>query len=306
VRRAITGTKTSSTSQGKSAIITVTYNEIPDLKVFEDAAQLVDYVILCDNSTDSQTVLHLQKFCDRNPKCILLKNNINLGISKAYNKAVAFAENLGVFWLYFFDDDAQFDLNWIRMARCSWEELERLGSRVGILAPIVSNNRQYLSSRLGMRTDFAKITSIITSGVFTNVDIFNQCGGYNPEFFVDWADLEFARRVQRCGYSVIRLNTVLVFQDFGQSLDNSNLRNRLINAYIKFSSLLSLKLNKSNTFSTSYSVYSTSRYNDQRTNALGSMKHSGIRNLSFRLFLILVHHVVLPQILRKEILLNDG
>lgn len=82
----------------------------------------------------------------------------------------------------------------------------------------------------------------------------------------------------------------------------NRIRNKLINLYIKSSSILSLRLNKSNTLSTYYSVYSVSRYKDQKTNALWSMKHSGIKNLGFRLFLILVHHVVLPKILQKEVL----
>jgi GT2 family glycosyltransferase len=271
------------------------------LKIFEQAAKLVDYVVICDNSSDSSTILYLSAFCKEHPKFLFLKNDTNLGISKAYNKAVALAQNLGVFWLYFFDDDAQFDPRWISVAKESWQELKERRTPVGILAPIVTNDSAYLDSRIGLRGNYSIITSVITSGIFTNVDVFNHSGGYNPDFFVDWADLEFTRRVKQSGFLVIRLNIVLVFQAFGRSLDNQNLRNKLINAYIKSSSLLSLRLNKSNTFSTSYSIYSLSRYSNQKTNALWSMKHSGIKNLGFRLFLILVHHIVLPSILRKEI-----
>jgi len=303
---AISLDQTQTVSSNKSAIITITYNKIPSLKIFEQASEFVDYVIICDNSSDAQTILYLSDFCKSHPKFVFLKNDINLGISKAYNKAVALAQNLGVFWLYFFDDDAQFDPRWISIARRSWSELEGLGLRVGILAPIVSNNIQYLDSTIGLKSSYSTISAVITSGVFTNTDVFNRCGGYNPDFFVDWADLEFTRKVKQSGYLVVRLNMVLIFQAFGRSLDNSNFRNKLINAYIKSSSLLSLKLNKSNTFSTSYSLYSISRYKDQKENAFWSMKHSGIKNLGFRLFLIVVHHLVLPKLLQKEIVLYKG
>ena len=75
----------------KSAIITITYNKIPNLNIFEQAAEFVDYVIICDNSSDSKTILYLSDFCKAHPKFLFLKNSTNLGISKAYNKAVALA-----------------------------------------------------------------------------------------------------------------------------------------------------------------------------------------------------------------------
>ena len=175
---------------------------------------------------------------------------------KLNNKAVALAQNLGVFWLYFFDDDAQFDPRWISIAKESWQELKAHKTPVGILlAPIVTNDSAYLDSRIGLKGNYSTIASVITSGIFTNVDVFNHSGGYNPDFFVDWADLEFTRRVKQSGNLVIRLNIVLVFQAFGRSLDNHNLRNKLINTYIKSSSLLSLRLNKSNTLSTLFCVF---------------------------------------------------
>lgn len=286
----------------KSAIVTITYNKVPNLSIFEQAAQQVDYVILCDNSSKPQISQRISQYCSSHPKFIHLFNNANLGISKAYNKAVAYAQKLGVFWLYFFDDDAQFDLNWITLAKNSWQKLEAQRQPVGILSPIVSNDPKYLRSSIGLKTDFSTISSVITSGMFTTMKVFNRCGGYNPDYFLEWADLEFARRVKQSGFLVFRLNRVLIFQAFGRTLDNANPRNKLVNIYIKYSSLVSLKLNKSNTFSTAYSVYSPSRYKDQTANALWSMKHSGIKNLGFRLFLILVHHVVLPRLLRREIL----
>jgi glycosyltransferase involved in cell wall biosynthesis len=286
----------------KSAIITVTYNKVPDLAIFLKAAPLVDHIIICDNSSDQKVIGYLTEFCKGNAKFVLLQNQANLGISKAYNKAVAYAQKLGVFWLYFFDDDANFDVAWLETARLSWLELEAKGVPVGLLAPIISNDSKYLRSTLGMRSRYSVISSAITSGLFTNVEAFGSCGGYNPEYFVDWADLELCLRIRRCGRLVVRLNEVFVFQAFGRNLLNCNLRNKLINLYIKSSSILSLRLNKSNTLSTSYSVYSVSRYQDQKKNALWSMEHSGIRNLGFRLILIMIHHVVLPKILQKEVL----
>ncbi len=286
----------------KSAIITVTYNKVPSLRNFEKASELVDYVIICDNSSDPFVIGYLERFCSSHPKFVLLKNNENLGISKAYNKSVAFAQTLGVFWLYFFDDDANFDVDWIRKAKSCWRELTLQEVPVGVLAPIITNDEGYFNSTLGFTDRYSIISSVITSGVFTNVEVFNHCGGYNPDFFVDWADLEFSRRVKESGYVAVRLNEVLIFQPFGRNLKNCSLRNRLVNGYIKSTAMVSLKLNKSNTLSTFYSLYSPARYQDQKENALWSMKHSGIKNLGFRLVLILIHHLVLPKILRKEIL----
>lgn len=290
------------TAMDKSAIITVTYNKVPDLTVFEAAASQVDYMLICDNSTDSNVTQILESICRCDHKFVLIKNHENLGISKAYNKAVAYAQKLGVFWLYFFDDDAHFDAQWLSKAKSAWRQLEVSGVPVGLVVPIISNDEKYVNSNLGIKNPTSVISSAITSGVFTNTAVFNRCGGYNPDYFVDWADLEFNRRIKKGGYLVIRLNEVLVYQAFGRNLGGERLRNKFINAYIKSSSMLSLKLNKSNTLSTAYSLYSPSRYRSQRVNAVWTLKHSGIGNLGFRLFLILVHHLVLPRILRREIL----
>lgn len=289
-------------SLNKTAIVTVTYNKVPALDNFRRAAAYVDYVIICDNSSDTHVISRLQKYCKRHPKFILLQNNANLGISKAYNKAVAYAQSLGVFWLFFFDDDAHFELSWLQEAPVAWRVLETQNVPVGLLAPIVTNNPQYLHSNLGFRKPFSVIPSAITSGLFTNTAVFNRCGGYDPAYFVDWADLELCRRMQRSGRLVVRLNKVLIYQTFGRNLVNNRFRNRLINGYVKSIAMLSLRMNKSNTLSTAYSVYSPRRYRDQQKFALQSMKHSGIKNLGFRLALIFIHHLVLPKILKKEVL----
>lgn len=289
----------------KTAIITVTYNKVPALDNFQRAATYVDYVIICDNSSDPQVIARLQKYCERHPKFLLLQNNANLGISKAYNKAVAYARSLGVFWLFFFDDDAHFELNWLQEAPAAWRALEAQNVPVGLLAPIVTNNPQYLHSNLGFRSPFSVISSAITSGLFTNTVVFNRCGGYDPEYFVDWADLELCRRMRQSGRLVVRLNKVLIYQTFGRNLENNCLQNRLVNGYIKSTAMLSLRMNKSNTLSTVYSVYSPGRYRAQQKFALQSMKRSGIKNLGFRLALIFIHHLVLPKILKKEVLYSS-
>ncbi len=290
----------------KSAIVTVTYNKVPALDNFQRAAAYVDYVIICDNSSDPQVIARLQKYCKHHSKFILLQNNRNLGISKAYNKAVAYAQSLGVFWLFFFDDDANFELSWLQEAPNAWRTLEAQNVPVGLLVPIVTNNQQYLYSNLGFRNPFSIISSAITSGLFTNTMVFNRCGGYNPAYFVDWADLELCRRMQQSGRLVVRLNKVLIYQTFGRNLENNRIQNRLVNGYIKSTAMLSLRMNKSNTLSTVYSVYSPTRYRDQKKFALWSMKHSGIKNLGFRLVLIFIHHLVLPKILKKEVLSPRG
>jgi GT2 family glycosyltransferase len=286
----------------KSAIITVTYNKVPDFSFFEDAVPLVDFVVVCDNSTNPQVTACLDEYCRQHPPFHLIRNGKNLGISKAYNKAVAYAEAQGAFWLYFFDDDAHFSLEWLSKAKHTWRELEASGVAVGILVPIISNDKKYVHSTLGIKPSTSIISSAITSGVFTNTEVFSRCGGYNPAFFVDWADLEFNRRIKNGGYHVVRLNEVMIYQPFGRSLTDDGVRNRFINAYIKAYSLVSLKFNKSNTLSTAYSLYSPSRLRSQQANAVWTLKHAGVGNSGFRLFLIMVHHLVLPKLLRREIL----
>ncbi|MCW4001455.1 MAG: glycosyltransferase [Candidatus Bathyarchaeota archaeon] len=290
-----------SDASGKSAIITVTYNKVPDFSCFEAASPMVDYVVICDNSTDKQVTSRLDEYCRCHPQFVLIKNHENLGISKAYNKAVSYAAALGAYWLYFFDDDAHFDAEWLIKAQAAWRWLEASGVPVGLLVPIISNDEKYVNSNLGIKTPYSVISWGITSGFFTTTSVFNRCGGYDPAYFVDWADLEFNRRIRNGGYLVVRLNEVLIHQDFGRSLSGGFL-SRIINAAVKSYSLISLKLNKSNTFTTAYSLYSPSRYRSLSDNGVWSLRQAGMGDSRFRLLMILFQHVFLSRVLRREIL----
>jgi rhamnosyltransferase len=212
---------------GKSAIVIVTYNKAPEFAIFEEAADSVDYIIICDNSSDPDVIKDLSSYCQRHSKYIYLQNNANLGFQKPTTKP-SHMPTARCLLLYFFDDDANFDIEWLSAAKKAWLELEEQNNPVGLLVPIITNDKEYMHSTLGFRGRYSVIASAITSGILTTIDAFSRCGGYNTDYFVDWADLELCRRMQQSGRLVVRLNKVLIYQAFGRNLRNVNLRNRLI------------------------------------------------------------------------------
>ena len=101
-------------------------------------------------------------------------------------------------------------------------------------------------------------------------------GGYNEEIFVDGADFNFSKRLRSCGYTICRLNKILVKQPFGEeNRYQSKYIVKLLNLISHLSSLVALRMNYVNVLRKTYPVYNLSRRKDfyrQKVNSSSGFK----------------------------------
>ena len=230
------------------------YNHVPDFSSLEGSMSHINYVILIDNGSRPEITNELSSFQERNAtRCILIRNKENLGISKAYNEAVRQLSSLGVHWFYLFDHDALFGEEYFLETQKAWIAMEARGITVGMVVPIVSDDKLLLGSRLGIRSKYSLVDTAITSGVFTNLVAYNHINGFDESFFVYGADIDFSLRIAESGRKICRVNIVLVSQDIGpQSSSDGCLDSRLA----KISSSVFLALHFINFYQTRLTRYS--------------------------------------------------
>lgn len=208
-------------SKGKSCVIIVTYNKIPNLKPINDALleAHIDGLIVVDNSNRNDLIIgiKLQFLTDISSKYSLIENHENLGISRAINKGLAKAIEEGYEYIYLLDDDAVVSKYHFSQLRKEYEYLVNKGEKVGIVCPIVSNNYEQMDKKIG-NTCIKKVNGAITSGMLISRNTIKNGGTYNEDYFLEFADTEFCSRIREKGLKIFRVNRVLVCQDFGNTV----------------------------------------------------------------------------------------
>lgn len=247
-----------------SALLMVIHNHTPDWESLKCALRQVDVVALIDNHSDAAVIVSLREFKrTHEARCVLVENGENLGISRAYNNAVRQLQQQGVYWLHFVDHDAVFDESLFAEARALWNALEASGAHVGMVVPIVSDDPLSFKKPLGAREKYSMVRSAITSGIMTNIDIFNGLHGFDETFFVDGADIDLTLRLIRSGYSIFRINRVLIFQGFGSNVEEQGTMLHILAKFTAMTSRVMLALGFVNAVQTTRHHYPTDRQDVQ-------------------------------------------
>jgi GT2 family glycosyltransferase len=244
----------------KVAVCVVIYNHLPDFESLEAAMRNSTWVVLIDNGSRPDIQRELERFAAKSPdKVLLIENGSNFGLSKAYNHALKELQRRGVYWVYFLDHDAHFEDELFHETRRAWAELEGQGIRVGIVAPLVTDDPRLFSKSINLRRAYVDLQSTLTSGILTNVRVFDQVGGFDERLFVEAADLDFTSRVARHGYQVCMVNRCLIVQQFGLPPDQSQATVRWGNSWMRFRSLVRVAIGNSNMFRTRLFYYPAPR-----------------------------------------------
>ncbi len=246
---------------GKVAVCMVVYNHLPDFTALETALRHADKVVLIDNGSSSEIRAELDRFVSRFPdRILLLENGSNLGLSKAYNRALAELKKHEVHWLYFLDHDASFGDRLFEQTRAAWTELESRGYRVGVVVPIATDDPRLMNSTLGLRRKYGDVRTTMTSGILTNMTVFEAVGGFDERLFVEAADLDFTSRVAQADYKVCIVNRVLIVQQFGLSPAPIRMPVRLGDRLIRLRSLVRVGIGNSNEYRTKLFYYPDHRH----------------------------------------------
>ncbi|MGC8621956.1 MAG: glycosyltransferase [Caldisphaera sp.] len=205
----------------KSCAIIVVYNKVPKLNQINVALlqKELDYLIIVDNSNKAEFIegIKSQYIAKNTGRYFLIQNHENLGISKALNKGINLALEKGVYFMFLLDDDAVLSQSFFKREINVFEDLLERGEMVGAVCPVVSNDINQLGKKI-KKYDLSQIRQAITSGLLLSKETIQIVGLYPEEFFLEWADIAYTRRILNKGLKIFRINEVLIFQDFGESV----------------------------------------------------------------------------------------
>lgn len=187
-------------------------------RLTENVAALKDQisrVFVVDNG--SRNVAALRSLLDAFEDVRLLENPDNLGIATALNQLCRTAEAEGFSSILLLDQDSVVGPG-MAEALVKWQ-----GDGVGIVAPQVLDRNKESSARHSHRSGDGRVfevrsaarKGIITSGSLVNLTAFEDVGGFDESFFIDYVDYDFDKRLLLSGYSLVRTGESYLLHECG-------------------------------------------------------------------------------------------
>jgi rhamnosyltransferase len=158
-------------------------------------------LVVVDNGS-SPAALAPFRAAMREMKFTLIENGANLGIAAALNIGVRWAESHGFDHVVLFDQDSKVTPGFMSAMRSSYDGHPEK-AKIAIVMPRYKDREggtvppaRYIAS------DGAPV-EVMTSGSFIPVSVFDVCGRFREEFFIDQVDHEFGFRVREFGFIVV-------------------------------------------------------------------------------------------------------
>ncbi len=199
-------------------LVTVYYPNKQEIEELQNIAKQVDLLLICNNTPDEKIDVTFEK-------CQVLNFGENLGLSAAFNRAIAEAS---IKWkkddyLIFFDQDSKIADEYIRTLLDEYEGIKKKCSNLALLGPVyrdvkndtinLPNDRKTIEGTKGYT-----VQSIITSSMITQYGILEKENFWNEDIFLDLADFDLCWRLNRDGYSVAVSTNVVLEHSVGEKV----------------------------------------------------------------------------------------
>ncbi len=216
----------------KLYILTIVYNtkieDIKSLDVFLSFRENhpVTVIVVADNSVDD-------KILESNSRCSLPITYIpcggNIGISKAYNKALRTIEDES-FRVMLSDDDTLFSEEYMEnMYAASCEE----ANKDRLICGLIDTDNGWMSPRSIRTTNAAfpfllrkpvpgvyKDRNPVNSGLCIPGFLIRKIGGYDERLFLDYVDYLFMDKIRKAGFGEVVLVPGRIHQEFSGFSDD--------------------------------------------------------------------------------------
>lgn len=172
--------------------------------------------ILCQVSTvyifDNSTVENSITFPAR---VTYITEHENKGIAYAMNRLMEKAQADGYEWLVTMDQDSV-----IPEGLISAYEEHISEKSIGIICPqVIDFRRSYMEVKKEPKEEF--IDFCITSASCTRISAWEHVGKFDEWLFIDLVDNDFCKRMVASGYTILRLNDLVLNQEFGKIIPKS-------------------------------------------------------------------------------------
>lgn len=140
----------------------------------------------------------------------------NRGLAHALNRLLERAKEDGFRWMVTMDQDSVMPPGLIEAyAQKIAQSQKAHWASLGILCPqVIDRRRAYLQVKTKPEEEY--VAKCITSASCTFIPAWEQVGRFDEWLFVDLVDNEFCKRLQVCGYPILRLNRWVLDQEFGK------------------------------------------------------------------------------------------
>lgn len=277
--------------QDKIAVGIVVFNPDNEERINKSLQSIlnqVEKVYIFDNSTQQHNVVF--------PAGVtFLSEHENKGIAYALNRIMEKACLDGYEWLVTMDQDSILPSNIIKAYTQHMDD-----ESIGIICPqVIDSRRSYMETIKEPKQEF--VDFCITSASCTRISAWDTIGKFDEWLFIDLVDNDFCKRMIVSGYKILRLNELVLDQEFGKIIPKSQKVQNFWNTVAK-------KLHNDNFGKLGYSkyvspmrVYYTCRnviYVNKKLKAYGK---TGYReNYNCNGYLGFLVCFVLPSILRAQ------
>lgn len=207
------------------AIGVVVYNPKDKGRFIESLQSLIVQnrkIYLFDNSTIDS--------CLNIPESITyLTEHRNCGIAYALNKIMENAEHDGFDWVITMDQDSIIPQNAL-----NYYEKYINRNRIGIICPqVIDKRRAYMKVKEFPKEEYVKYC--ITSASCTSIKAWKEIGGFDEWLFIDLVDNEFCKRLTLSNYKILKLNNLVLNQEFGKIERKSE---KVVKFWLKISEIM--------------------------------------------------------------------
>lgn len=187
----------------------------------------VKKIIIVDNSSENKQLMN--SIFLKNTELIYIQNEYNVGLGKALNQILNEAKKLHYNWVITLDQDSICPLNLLD------EYSKYLGQdEIGIICPsVIDERRKYM--KITERKKLSWVDMCITSASCTNIKAWEKVGKFDEKLFIDLIDNEFCKRIRINGFKILKLNNLILNQEFGEIKEKDTL---LSNIFVKLSEVL--------------------------------------------------------------------
>jgi rhamnosyltransferase len=194
--------------------IVVTYHPHPDMvgNMAIILSQTEAMVVVDNGSTDSE--LEILRDASRVLGFELIENGQNLGIAAGLNLGVHWAKSRGFPFVALFDQDSTVTDGFIGKMVSMYENHPRR-TRVGLIG---AGYRHKVTGECPPPRLLAKDggpVEIMTSGSFLPTGIFDDCGYFQEDLFIDSVDYEYCFRLREAGFIALHCPEALLLHAAG-------------------------------------------------------------------------------------------
>ncbi|MGI5100376.1 glycosyltransferase [Treponema vincentii] len=186
----------------------------PNFSVVENMLKLqkqVSFIVLIDNTPDADNAELFIGLRDS----LYIRNNVNLGLSAAFNKALHLKKVQNFDFIIFFDQDSSVQDGLVATLIHDYNDLVKKNIKVGCIGPayfeLNANKLMLPRSKKILCDGVYSVKSIITSSMLVKYSVVAQIGLWNEDLFLDLADWDLCWRFQKKGYlCCLSTNTYLI------------------------------------------------------------------------------------------------